>query len=181
VHYGEPVEASPPVLAALIALVGVALSAVIAWSTSRKTLGVEIQKLRVQLQQAYATELIEMRITTYPELYSYLSDLSKNAKRRVPSLSELETLRDSVDSWDSKNAIFLGKDTVNICHEFRMVLAQAIVDAADGRSAHASRGPEWLSKLLGGGRALKLGLRGDLGLYGFVAKEDIETSVPIGW
>lgn len=40
------------VLAALIALAGVVLSVLVAWWTSRKTVGVENQKLRVQLPRA---------------------------------------------------------------------------------------------------------------------------------
>jgi len=158
-------------ITALIALAGVAISVVAAWLTSRKTLGVEVGK-------AYWTKLAEIRIATYPVLYSYLSDLSKNAEQRVPSLDELEILRDKVDSWDSKNALVLGKDTVNTCHNFRVELHEAIRQAD---STHGSTRPEWLSNLLRQGSALKRDLRSDLGIYGFVPGADGETRMTNKW
>src|SRR5438128_6251086 len=100
------------VLTAFIALFGVGFSVYFAWRTSLKTSRVEVQKLRVQLQQAYATKIVETRIATYPKMYFLMSELSKKLETCVPSRSELEELREKVDSWDSNNAIFLGKDTV---------------------------------------------------------------------
>ncbi len=165
----------PAVIAALIALV-------VAWLTSLITLRVEIRKLRVQLQQAYATKIVETRIATYPEIYSYTSGLSKQLETRVPSRVELEALREKVDSWDSKNAIFLGKDTVNICHKFRMVLNDVIGQAAEEPSPRGSTQPPWVLRLSRGKTALQLGLRSDLGLYGFKIKgSDIDVVWPEGW
>jgi hypothetical protein len=145
---------------------------------SRWTVGVEIQKLRVQLLQTYTTKLVEMRVGTYPELYSYMSDLAKLTIRRVPSRTELEVLQGKVDFWDSKYAIFLGRDTVNVCYDFRMALNDAIAVAAEEPSTRDSISPDWLSQVLAQAEALELGLRSDLGLYGLETNGSPQDFVP---
>jgi len=82
------------VVTAFIALFGVGLSVYFSWRTSLKTSRVEIQKLRVQLRQAYATKVIETRIAIYPKLYCHLSELSKRLETCLPSRGELEELRE---------------------------------------------------------------------------------------
>lgn len=168
-----PSEVSAP----LMALAGIGLSALVSLVLSSRTVRVETEKLHSQFQQVYATKLVETRVETYPELYSYLSGFSKLARRRVPSRSELEALQGKVDSWDSKYAIFLGKDSVNICYFFRMELDHAIPLAAEEPSAR-DFAPEWLSLLLRRVTALELGLRSDLGLYGLKIKGLLEDFEP---
>ena len=159
------------VVAALIAFSGVGISVLLAWVTSLRTFRVEVGK-------AYWPKLLEKRVDTYPELYSYLSDFSKISEQRELSLSELEVLRDKIDSWDSENALFLGRNTVNVCHNFRVVLARTIREAG---STNGVPKAELLLDLLDRGSALKQGLRSDLGIYGFAASGNDITLPPKGW
>ncbi len=169
---------SDEIIAALIALIGVVLSVLVTSAISRRTVRVEIQKLRAKLQEVYATKLLDSRLQTYPDLYSYMSDLVKLAIHRTPSRAELSELRDKVEVWDSKHAVFLGKDTTNICCSFRMALAEALLETSTRSVEPPSGRPEWLRALLGKATALELGLRSDLGIYGFeTARDDIESRV----
>jgi DNA-binding transcriptional ArsR family regulator len=157
-------DASSQILTALIALLGIAISVLVSSITSRRAVSVELQKLRVQLQGTYDANIIERRVATYPALYSLLSDLVKVVNSRMPSKEELEELRDKVEGWDSRNAIFLGRDTTNICYGFRMTLIRAISLASQDADRSALR--HCVSELMDRCAALELGLRSDLGIYG---------------
>jgi biopolymer transport protein ExbD len=113
-------ELPKEVIAAIIALVGVMLSIFISFVTSRRAIKLELRKLRLQAQQTYESKLLEIRLTVYPEAYSYLSSFIKEAQRNGLSRIAVETLLSKLDEWDSKNSLFLSGDASNTLHDFRM-------------------------------------------------------------
>ena len=100
------------ILAALIALVGIVLSVTISSLTSRRTIKVELSKLRFQIKGAYVEELLKIRISAYPRLYSHLAAFVRRIQYREVTVQEIEMLLRSIEAWDLENTIFLSSNSV---------------------------------------------------------------------
>ena len=129
---------------------------VVAWLSSRRTIRLEINKLRLATQQLAFSELLKVRIQEYPKLYSILSDLGKIARDESVAVN-LEDIRDRIEQWDSAHAIFMTRETSNKCHNFRSILRRAAKPQSDRRIS---------GELLRAAEELELALRSDMGIHG---------------
>ena len=59
------------VIAASIALIGVIVSVLISFFTSRRQANIEVEKLRTEIHQDFSLRLFEKRLEHYPDLYQY--------------------------------------------------------------------------------------------------------------
>jgi len=123
-------------------------------------IAVETDKIRLTTQQAAFAKLQEARIREYPHLYALLSDLQKALDQPATVTLSLHELLRKINEWDSQYAVFLGAETSNKCHAFRMTLVEIVRDmSADEPSAITER-------LVDTAETLELALRTDLGIYG---------------
>lgn len=145
----------PIAAAAVTALV----SAVVAWYTARRSVRVEIDKLKVGAQQKLLEQLVAERLATYPALYSLMSDLVKTLEGHNNTQMSLNNVLKRVNEWDSKHSILLGPHTTNVCYSFRQYLKE-VVNNPDAD-------PEgYRIDLFRKAELLELALRSDLGIYG---------------
>lgn len=86
-----------PIFGAISALV----SACVAWATARLSVRMELQKLRLGVQQKLLEQLVAARLIVYPGLYSLLSELPKIGSAAVKDAAALGNLLEQVNAWDS--------------------------------------------------------------------------------
>jgi hypothetical protein len=141
------------------------VSTLIAWATARSRVRVEVQKLRLGVQQKLLEQLVAARLVVYPDLYTLLSELSKIRRALVKDQTALVDLLDRVNAWDSRHSILLGPHSTNVCYEFRQTLAKAASIASDSASNEANV-RKVLEAVLAQAERLELALRSDLGIYG---------------
>jgi hypothetical protein len=134
------------------AIVSAGVSFLVAWLTAKRTLRTEELKLRLATESSVFQKLTEARLSCYPKLWPILNQLAWRADR---SPADLQRIRASVEEWDAAYAILLGPSTVNRMYEFRQALRRA--PSADAQSSLFDLAQE-----------LEIGLRSDLGIYGFV-------------
>lgn len=165
------------VITALIALTGVLLSVSISLITSRKTVRIELSKLRFQLKGTYVGELLKKRIQVYPSLYSHLSAFVRKIQYLELTPDTIEMLLRNLDGWDLENAVFLSRASVKYFIELQNHLAALTNTPAMLPELIASRKLEKdMLKLIG---KLQLALRGDLGIYGFDYSTSEDEGQPI--
>jgi hypothetical protein len=158
----DPLVPYAPVAAAAISAL---VSAGVAWFTARRSVAIEIDKLKLAVQQKLLEQLVAARLGTYPELYSMISELPKAARTDISNPASLQELLDKVNAWDSKHAILLGPHTTNVCYEFRQALAKGASLASKAPTEdHAAQGHT--ATLFRQAELLELALRSDLGIYG---------------
>jgi hypothetical protein len=141
------------------AVISAAIAVIVSWFSSRRTVRLEIDKLRLSTQQLAFSKLLEVRIQEYPKLYAMLSDLSKALDGGASTL-DFGQLLIRVNEWDSQHAIFLGPETSNICYELRTTLRATA--SQDSKSTNTAEVRDAVTRL-------ELALRSDLGIHGFGA------------
>ena len=134
-------EYYPIIISAVVAFV-------ISWFSSRWT-------VRLSTHSLAFSKLQEIRIREYPELYSILSDLLKALETRSPV--DLEQIISRVNEWDSKHAIFMERNTSNVCFDFRKALHSASTKTPTATPPNLHKAAV----------DLELALRSDLGIHGF--------------
>jgi hypothetical protein len=166
-------------LAPYSALIAAVISAAISAAVARLSVRAELKKLRLGIQQRLLEQLVAARLLVYPELYALISGVVKAWSIEIPDSVAIERLLKQVDDWDSKHAILFGRDTINICYEFRALLsvsAQHLTKISHGDSA--SRG-KIVRSIFHGIARLELALRSDLGIYGIdLAKSSTDIKTP---
>lgn len=148
----------------MIALAGVLVSVATSLFTSIRMVGTELQKLRTEIQQTYAGNLLEKRLDIYPGLYALLSDFIKQIQFDTVSRAALEKLRAQMEEWDSKHSIFFSGRTGVICYGFRLMLAQ-LLQETDEELQRKLVSDEFLRELRHRVQELELALKADLGIY----------------
>lgn len=137
------------------AVISAAIAFLVSWFSSRWTIRLEIDKLRLSTQQLAFSKLLEARIREYPKLYAILSDLPKALEAGISV--DLQEVLGSINEWDSQYAIFMGPETSNICAAFRAILRA---------TAKGESNPSKTAELLNVAARLELALRSEIGIHG---------------
>ena len=66
------------------AVISASIAILVSWFASRRTVRLEIDKLRLSTEQLAFSKLLEVRIREYPKLYAILSDLQKTTNGEIP-------------------------------------------------------------------------------------------------
>ena len=156
----------PTVVVALFTFAGVGLSILGSYFITKKTLNLELGKLRFQIEQTYAGELLKKRLEIYPKLYCCVSGLVKDIEEQNISRETLRNINDKFSQMDSQHAILFEAETIVRCIKLRRKLRDLtrlneqdlnkIVSSSDELRA--------LQDLVG---AFELALKSELGVYGF--------------
>lgn len=103
----------------------------------------ELRRLRLEIRNQYADQLLKQRLECYPECYRLLSDFIKvgrgfSSGRRgyaaIP-IEQIITVNDSINSWDSEHAILMSNDAGRKIYELRIELQRAITALAENSGA----------------------------------------------
>lgn len=156
-------------LPAIIALLGVVISSLIAFLTSLKIARNESAKLGVEAKKIYDSKVLEMRHSVYPALYALCSDFVKSMRGYPHYLGLNKELIDKtlleINLWDSKHAIYFGPYTGRQCSNFRKML-KSLAEMKEGELEEWLSAETNVSMLMERVRGLELALRSDLGVYG---------------
>ena len=144
--------------------ISVLISACVAWATARLSVRMELQKLRLGVQQKLLEQLVAARLVVYPGLYSLLSELPKISRAAVKDAAALRNFLEQVNTWDSKHAILLGPHSTNVCYQFRKTLTEAASIA--GEASNETNQRKVMDAVFSQAELLELALRSDLGIYG---------------
>lgn len=105
-----------------ISILGVLISVTVSVIITRQQYKVELEKIKKQLEQAYAKSLFDKRVETYPQLYRLTSNYGKTIQYNKQNVRNLIKLRDEIDKWNSQYSIFFTKPTTHISWRFRAYL-----------------------------------------------------------
>jgi hypothetical protein len=155
---------STELIAALIAFVGVVVSVAVSLYTSMRHTGAELQRLRSEIQNIYATKLLDKRIEVYPNMYLLLSDFMKKIEAGTFSQNDIDQLHRRVSEWNSRNAIFFSGGTGYVSYHFRQLLMELSTIRHEEYQARFET-PEAVKELKRRVAEFELGLKSDLGIY----------------
>lgn len=142
------------------------VSAAVAWLTARRKVRIELDKMKLAVQQKLLQQLVAARLAVYPELFFLLSDPQKDEDAFLSNLEYRRDLLAKINAWDSNHAILLGRHTVNVCYEFRQALAKAVNLTTTELTTQDTKGGSPALDVLRNAESLELALRSDLGIYG---------------
>jgi hypothetical protein len=127
---------SPQALAAITALVGVLISALVSWIVSRRKSDLDFRIARLGIQSHYADQLCKKRLERYPVLYEAVQRLPQAIQARSASFNLLREVHEEVGVWFSKHSIFLGVRATDILYRYERFLRQLV---AKGEAAFINR------------------------------------------
>jgi len=107
------------IITAIIAFIGVVTSVLASYIVNSRQVNTEVQKLRTEIQQTYASKLLEKRIEVYPALYKLLSDFGKVVRNDAISTELIMDLLTHTREWDSNYAIFMSGYAGRTLYEFQ--------------------------------------------------------------
>jgi hypothetical protein len=155
---------SPEILTALIALTGVVVSVTVSLFVNIRQTNTELQKLRSEIQQTYASKLLEKRLEVYPDLYFLLSDFMKKIEAGIASKSDIDELHHRTSDWNSRYAVFFSGHTGGISYRFRQMLLE-LTRMPDEEYRRKFESPEAVRELRHRVGEVELALKSDLGIY----------------
>jgi hypothetical protein len=145
----------------LSVLLPVIFSALISYLISKNVIKSEIIKLRLDIIKTYESKILELRMTSYPQLYFILSDLAKKIRNLPVSMEIFDKALTDIEVWDSTNAIFMSAATTSICFDFRIYLKNFLKEIKDGEISQNA-----VSTLLDEIGIFEYALKNDLGIWG---------------
>ena len=130
----------------------------------RTALEQQLSEIRGQLQRNYADKLLDKRLDVYPHLYLILSDFLKLLHSESLSLPYIVKLRDDIDTWDSKYALFFSARSGVSCYRLRKLLRQ-LTNTSEQALNTVITSEDVLTDLKNRLRELELLLKSDIGIY----------------
>lgn len=162
------------VVAPLIALIGVIISALISYIISVRQSKSELQKLRTEIYREFGSKLFEKRLEVYPELYALLSGFVKVIQFDKISKAALKDFLSKWQEWDTRNALFFGSFTGSLSFFLRREFIEMAnkSDEELERELSSADSLKRLRKQLG---RLELALKHELGVFEFETPNPFES------
>jgi hypothetical protein len=154
----------PEVEAAWVALIGVGFSINFSFFVSRRQAKIEILKLRSELEQIYAEDILKKRLEIYPGLYSVLAGVVRSIEFTEFSRSDLLSLQTQMEDWVENNGLLLSGNAGLAFHLFRLKLRKLLNIDSKKFEGQAKTIP-FLREVRDGIHELELALKDDLGIY----------------
>lgn len=88
-------------------LIGVLISALVAFVVSKRQARNEILKIGMQIDATYRAKLYERRLALYPELAKNLSSLSSAIRAGRVQTAKIREAWEIIREWDGANSIFM--------------------------------------------------------------------------
>ena len=154
----------PQISAAWIALVGITVSVIASLFGSFRLINTEMRKLRAEIEQTYASKLIEARLQTYPELYGALSGTIRTIQFDTLTKENLTQLQSKMENWALTGSLFASAETGLVFHRLRIYL-QNLLQMSDSEFQSKVSTIAGLKEIRNNIHQLELALKYDLGIY----------------
>jgi hypothetical protein len=159
---------------ALIALIGVFLSALTSFYVSTRQSKLEIEKLRDEYSHRYAGKVFEKRLEAYPKIVEHLViffhkvNLSRIKRDKLYEIKveDIKNLLQVLLDWDTQNAILYSTELQNVLHETYYKLYK-IINKPNDELRHLIADDDFLLELRNELFKFFLALKNDLGIYSF--------------
>lgn len=163
------------VIAASIALIGVIISVLISFFTSRRQANIEVEKLRTEIHQDFSLRLFEKRLEHYPDLYQYLSEFKKVIQYEEVTQERMVGFFKKLQEWDSRHSILFGSDTGKLLYHFRKEVFDLTRRSNQDIQAYFNDSETrhlFIQKMA----QLELSLKSELGIYSYNSPTDVRES-----
>lgn len=107
------------VVAAIIAVGGVLVSAVVAFIVGRSQARAELEKAQLETRTMFLAKLYDARLSAYPGLYELLGILGGRVLEGTATLGDVEETWEKIKIWDQRNALLLSPLGVQTAIELR--------------------------------------------------------------
>jgi hypothetical protein len=121
------------IITSVISIIGVLVSVTVSVIITRQQYKVEMEKIKKQLEQAYAKSLFDKRLETYPQLYYLLSGYSKIIQYKKQNVKNLLAFRDAIDKWNSQYGFYFTGFTGRLSGKFRGYLRILLADGVKSK------------------------------------------------
>jgi len=121
------------IITSVISIIGVLVSVTVSVIITRQQYKVEMEKIKKQLEQAYAKSLFDKRLETYPQLYYLLSGYNKTIQYKKQSVKNLLELRDAIDKWNSQYGFYFTGSTGTLSGTFRGYLREILAEGVKSK------------------------------------------------
>lgn len=163
------------VIAASIALIGVIVSVLISFFTSRRQANIEVEKLRTEIHQDFSLKLFEKRLDHYPDLYQYLSEFKKVIQYEEVTQERMIDFFKQLQEWDSRHSILFGSDTGKLLYHFRKEVFDLTRRSNQDIEAYFNDSETrhlFIQKMA----QLELSLKSELGIYAYNSPTDVREA-----
>ena len=164
------------VIAASIALIGVIVSVLISFLTSRRQANIEVEKLRTEIHQDFSLRLFEKRLEHYPDLYQYLSEFKKVIQYEEVTQERMIDLFKKLQEWDSRHSILFGSDTGKLLYHFRKEVFDLTRISSQDIQAYFFNDSETRHLFIQKMAQLELSLKSELGIYTYNSPTDVREA-----
>jgi hypothetical protein len=110
--------------AAVTATVGVIVSAIVAFLVGRNQARTELAKANLENRRVFLEKLYEVRLRTYPGLYSILGGLGGRVLSKQATVANVQSAWAAVQEWDLENALYLSPHTARCVIGLRRMLSE---------------------------------------------------------
>ena len=121
------------IVTSAISMLGVLISVTVSVIVSRQQNKIELEKIKRQLEQAYAESLFDKRLEIYPQLYNFLSNYRKAILYGKQNVKNLLEFRDTIDQWNSQYSFFFTGSTGRISGKFRGYLKDLLAKGKNSK------------------------------------------------
>ncbi|NER80368.1 MAG: hypothetical protein F6K42_12465 [Leptolyngbya sp. SIO1D8] len=163
------------IIAASIALIGVIVSVLISFITSRKQASIEVEKLRSEIHQDFSLRLFDKRLEQYPDLYQYLSEFKKVIQYEEVTQERIIGFFRKLQEWDSRNSILFGSDTGKLLYHFRKEVF-SLTRRSNQEIQVYFNDSETKYSFIKKMAQLELSLKSELGIYTYNSPTDIREA-----
>lgn len=163
------------VIAASIALIGVIISVLISFFTSRRQANIEVEKLCTEIHQDFSLRLFEKRLEHYPDLYQYLSEFKKVIQYEEVTQERMVGFFKKKQEWDSRHSILFGSDTGKLLYHFRKEIFDLTRRSNQDIQAYFND-LETRHLFIQKMAQLELSLKSELGIYSYNSPTDVRES-----
>ncbi len=157
------------IIPAVIALVGVATSNILASKTAKNRSIKEIKIYNANIYnanknnifdyiQSHSDHILEKRIDVYPIIYQIVSSLIKSIREEYIDLEIIKNSLINTDKWDSEFSLFLGSISVENMDKYRKILIHM-------KSSNESLTRKNIDKLYRASASLELSLKQELQIF----------------
>ena len=152
------------IIIAIISLCGVILSMLVSWLISKYRVESEVNKLRLEMQKTYATQIHEKRLSVFPGLYKLIGTHVKEIQKQTVEHESVINYFSKLDAWHTENGYLLSSSTNSYTYTYLRKLRRISEGTNESFVARISDN-EKRRELIRNAWEIELGLKSDLGIF----------------
>lgn len=149
------------VTTAIIAFLGVLISVLLSYLSSRRSLKIELEKVHRTIEHGYGSKLFEKRVDAYQQIFQALADFVKFIKYDEAKKVSLEEFLMRLNEYDSRFGLLFSRDTAMKLHLLRKHIRPLVNNKNEIENLKA----EEITELLGQIGPVEIAMKNELGVY----------------